>query len=850
MMLFLSSNKFIITRNIHYTNRYFSSITPPTISTSPPLVLFCGNEFQSASTNVSRSLLGSICRVEIATRNDLSRLPEATVAVPFMTRIDANAISKAAANGKLKLIQQWGSGLEGIDIEAATKHGILVSNVPATDHTARSTAEMAIHLIMACSRQTNRMKPTIWGGPRGKDIGDMRIGIVGSQGKIGRALGSILVGGYQPRTVIGLDDKTVPLAEQITRLGFPLDCLVLTIPLNSNTLHIINTDVLNAFTKRAIYDDNDNINQPILINVGRGQLVHRPALEHALTTNQLGAFGTDVWWEEPPMENDPLLSHPKICWTSHAGGMGTLAGSHNDEVCATEILNFIEQNQIPKFTVNDHNNKIQALTTTTTTPTTTNNHEHIIEPPILPRPSTMATRFIIKKLQSFNISFSQRPGDLFAHGRDESLHEPVPPDVVAYPTSTEQVSQIVKTCAQIKYPITPFGAGTSLEGGVAALQGGLSLDLSQLTKILSIDTRNFMARVEAGVSRPMLNTALKDTGLYFPIDPGAADASLGGMASTRASGTTAVKFGTMKERIAGLTVVLPNTDGTIIQTGGSYIKSSAGYDLTSLFVGSEGTLGVITEVLVKLVPIPEFVSVVVLTFSHLTGAVDTVIDLKSNGVDVTRAELLDALTMKAVKLSGLSNVEAEKPTLFLEFGGSKAMVDTNVELAKMIANEHGVISCQDASDPTRRAELWKSRHHAYYASLRLHGPDSRGWPTDVCVPLSSLSSVIMETAQDIERENILAPIFGHVGDGNFHAILVYNEKRDGQKGLEKLMAINSRLIRRALAVGGTATGEHGIGYGKRHWLEQQHGIGGLRVMKSIKKGIDPLGIMNIGKVFV
>ena len=426
------------------------------------------------------------------------------------------------------------------------------------------------------------------------------------------------------------------------------------------------------------------------------------------------------------------------------------------------------------------------------------------------------------------------------HGKDESYHTPCPPDGVAFANSTEEVSAIVKICAKHKLPVIPFGTGTSLEGGIAALAGGITIDLSVMQQILRVSPEDIDVTVQAGVTRKQLNEHLRDTGLFFPIDPGA-NASLGGMTATRASGTNAVRYGTMRENVLGLTVVL--ADGRVIKTGGRARKSAAGYDLTRLFVGSEGTLGIITEVTLKLYGIPEAISSAVCAFQSIKGAVDTVIQTIQVGVPVARIELLDEVQIDAVnKYSKLDYAVA--PTLFFEFHGTEAGVKEQAEMVAAIAAEHGGMEFAWATRPEDRSKLWQARHDAYYAALALR-PGSKGWPTDVCVPISRLADCILETKQDLAESNMLAPMVGHVGDGNFHLVYVLDPENPAE--LAEAQRLADKMVTRALEMGGTCTGEHGIGYGKMAFLEQETGEA-FNVMGDLKRAFDPDNLLNPGKV--
>ena len=426
------------------------------------------------------------------------------------------------------------------------------------------------------------------------------------------------------------------------------------------------------------------------------------------------------------------------------------------------------------------------------------------------------------------------------HGRDESYHAPHPPDVVVYAETTGEVSDIVKLCAARDVPVIPFGTGTSLEGHVAALQGGVCIDLGHMNNIVVVNEEDMDAIVEAGVTRKQLNEHLRDTGLFFPIDPGA-DASIGGMVATRASGTNAVRYGTMRENVLAMKVVM--ADGRIIRTSRRARKSSAGYDLTRLFVGSEGTLGVITEITVKLHGIPEAISSAVCSFPDLPSAIDTVIQTIQGGVPVARIELLDEVQMDAInKYSKLDYPVL--PTLFFEFHGSKNGVVEQVETVEALAGDSGGSGFKWAVKQEDRNRLWQARHDSYYACLALR-PGAKGMATDVCVPISRLAECILETRRDIDETGLLAPILGHVGDGNFHVVMIMDP--DDEADLAKCKAFNERLVMRALAMDGTCTGEHGVGYGKMDFLTAEHGEA-LSVMRAIKMALDPQNIMNPGKI--
>ena len=427
------------------------------------------------------------------------------------------------------------------------------------------------------------------------------------------------------------------------------------------------------------------------------------------------------------------------------------------------------------------------------------------------------------------------------HGQDVSYHEGAAPDAVAFAQSNEEVAAIVGICARHKVPIVPFGTGTSLEGHIAALAGGVCIDVSQMNTVLEVNAEDLDCRVQAGVTRKQLNEYLRDQGLMFPIDPGA-DASLGGMAATRASGTNAVRYGTMRENVLGLTVV--TAEGKIVKTGGRARKSSAGYDLTRLFVGSEGTLGVITEVQLRLHGIPESIASAVCSFETLEGAVHCVIATIQMGVPVARIELLDEVQMEACnKYSGLDY--PVQPTLFFEFHGSEASTAEQAETVAAIAADNGGGEFRWATRPEDRSKLWQARHDAYYAALSLR-PGCGGWATDVCVPISRMAECITETKRDIEESGLLAPLVGHVGDGNFH--LIYLLGKDDPEEAKRAQAHNDRMVMRALSFGGTCTGEHGVGYGKMEYLKAEQGEG-VAMMRAIKRSLDPDNIMNPGKIF-
>jgi len=427
------------------------------------------------------------------------------------------------------------------------------------------------------------------------------------------------------------------------------------------------------------------------------------------------------------------------------------------------------------------------------------------------------------------------------HGNGEDYFDAVPPDAVVFAQSTEEVSEIVKICSKHGAPIIAYGTGTSLEGHVVALHGGVCIDLSEMNDVLEVNEEDLDCRVQAGVTRKQLNEELRATGLFFPIDPGA-DASLGGMSATRASGTNAVRYGTMRENVLGLTVVL--ADGRIIRTGGRARKSAAGYDLTRVFVGSEGTLGIITEAQLRLYGIPEAMSAAVCQYPSVDDAVNTVILTIQSGIPVARIELLDEVQMGAcVTYSKLDQYEA-KPTLLYEFHGTEASVAEQAEMVGAISDEYGGSEFQWATRTEERNHLWQARHDAYFAALALK-PGTKGITTDVCVPISKLAECIADTRRDIEETGILAPIVGHVGDGNFHLVMLVD--RNSEEEMKRAKDMIGRLNHRAIAMGGTCTGEHGVGIGKMDYLTAEHGEA-VSVMRSIKKALDPDNIMNPGKI--
>jgi D-lactate dehydrogenase (cytochrome) len=431
--------------------------------------------------------------------------------------------------------------------------------------------------------------------------------------------------------------------------------------------------------------------------------------------------------------------------------------------------------------------------------------------------------------------------DHHSHGQD--THPPALPDAVAFVETSEEAGRLLALCNSHGVPVVPYGTGTSLEGHVIPVRGGISLDLSRMTAVLEVNQADMDCRVQAGLTHRSLNQELRDQGLFFPVDPGA-DASLGGMCATRASGTNTVRYGTMRDNVLGLTVAL--ADGRVIRTGGRVRKSSTGYDLTRLFVGSEGTLGVITEIQLRLHGIPEAASAAICQFGRLSDAVESVIAIMQLGIPVARIELLDDVQMEACiaysKLEGLT----ARPTLFFEFHGTQAGVAEQAQLAEELATSFGASGFAWATEAEERNRLWRARHDAYWAALALR-PGHQGIATDSIVPISRLAEAILGTQQDIAESGLTAPIVGHVGDGNFHTIILVPPEPDG---LHRAWELDKKIVARALSLGGSCSGEHGVGIGKREFLEIEHGPETLAVMRSVKTALDPRGILNPGKIFL
>jgi len=426
------------------------------------------------------------------------------------------------------------------------------------------------------------------------------------------------------------------------------------------------------------------------------------------------------------------------------------------------------------------------------------------------------------------------------HAQDEGYHRGGAPDFVAFPASTEEAARAVALCAAAGCPVIPWGAGTSLEGNVLASEGGLCLDLSRMTTVVSVQPQDLSATVQAGVRREQLNAELKGTGLYFPIDPGA-DATLGGMAATRASGTNAVKYGTMRANVLACTVVM--ADGRVVRTARRAPKSSAGYDLTALMVGSEGTLGVITELTVRLYPLPEEVVALVCPFATIDGAVQAVIAAIQLGLGAARLEFLDAAMMAAInRYETMSH--AETPTLFVEFHGSPASVPEQAARFEDFIGGFGGAVAQKAVRTEDRSALWKARHNALYAARALR-PGARALITDVCVPISRLADCLLETRADLDASSLTATVVGHVGDGNFHCLILVDP--DNPAEVAEAEALHQAMARRAIDMDGTCTGEHGVGLGKRELLVEELGSA-ISTMAAIKAALDPQNILNPGKI--
>ncbi|MFO1271499.1 MAG: FAD-linked oxidase C-terminal domain-containing protein [Rubrivivax sp.] len=428
------------------------------------------------------------------------------------------------------------------------------------------------------------------------------------------------------------------------------------------------------------------------------------------------------------------------------------------------------------------------------------------------------------------------------HGRDESPFPVTPPDAVVFCETTDEVAAVVALAAAHDVPVIPYGVGSSLEGHLLAVQGGVTLDLSRMTRIVRLNPEDLTVTVEAGVTREQLNREIKDRGLFFPIDPGA-NASLGGMAATRASGTNAVRYGTMRENVLGLTVV--TASGEVIRTGTRAKKSAAGYDLTRLMVGSEGTLGVITEITLKLYPLPEAVSAAICHFADVSAAVNATIQIIQMGVPIARCELLDLNAVRAVNAQSKLGLR-EHPMLLMEFHGSEAGVKEQAETVQAIAAELGGEDFQWASTPEERTRLWTARHKAYFAGMQMN-PGCRTVTTDTCVPISHLAEIIEASVREADESGLPYYIVGHVGDGNFHLAYLVKEGDAAQRAVAERLSL--QMVQRAIALEGTCTGEHGIGLHKMAFLVDEAGAGSVEMMRAVKRALDPKNILNPGKIF-
>ena len=463
---------------------------------------------------------------------------------------------------------------------------------------------------------------------------------------------------------------------------------------------------------------------------------------------------------------------------------------------------------------------------------------HPAPPPVR---APLPEAFVASLRQRFGDALELSEGIRRQHGQSEAHFAEMLPDAVVFAASTEEVVDVVRLCTAHDVPIVPFGAGTSIEGNALPARGGVSINLSKMDAVLAVNAEDFDCTVQAGVRREQLNAHIRDMGLFFPIDPGA-NATLGGMASTRASGTNAVRYGTMREAVLSLTVVTPQ--GEVIRTARRARKSAAGYDLTHLYVGAEGTLGIITEVTLRLHAIPEVISSAVCGFQSIEGAVATVVQAIQLGVPLARVEILDDVQIRAVNAWSKLDLP-EVTTLFFEFHGSAAGVAEQVETVRALATGNGGGDFAWSNRPEERSRLWKARHEAYYAAVNLR-PGAVGWSTDVCVPISRLPECITETKRDLAAASIPATILGHVGDGNFHVIFSLDPAAPHE--FEEAAAINARLVRRALDMDGTCTGEHGVGLGKQEWLVEELGDA-VDLMRTLKRALDPKDLFNPGKIF-
>ncbi|HKB53435.1 MAG TPA: FAD-linked oxidase C-terminal domain-containing protein [Ramlibacter sp.] len=442
----------------------------------------------------------------------------------------------------------------------------------------------------------------------------------------------------------------------------------------------------------------------------------------------------------------------------------------------------------------------------------------------------------------FGAQFSTAMAVREQHGRDESSFQAPPPAAVVFAESTQDVADAVKLASQHEVPVIPFAVGSSLEGHLLAVQGGISIDVMRMNKVLSVNPEDLTVTVQPGVTRKQVNEEVKSTGLFFPIDPGA-DASIGGMAATRASGTNAVRYGTMRDNVLNLEVV--TASGEVIRTGTRAKKSSAGYDLTRLFIGSEGTLGVITEITLRLYPLPEAISAAVCSFPSIEAAVRTTIQVIQLGVPIARVELIDEHTVRMVNVYSKLKLRPE-PMLLMEFHGSPAGVKEQAELVQEIAQEHGGNAFEWATTPEERTRLWSARHNAYFAAIQSR-PGCRAISTDTCVPISRLADCLLDSVKEADESGLPYFLVGHVGDGNFHFGYLLDPNQPQERELaEKL---NVQLVSRALSLGGTCTGEHGVGLHKMDFLVTEAGAGAVEMMRTIKRALDPKNIMNPGKIF-
>lgn len=462
-------------------------------------------------------------------------------------------------------------------------------------------------------------------------------------------------------------------------------------------------------------------------------------------------------------------------------------------------------------------------------------------PPPTPFPSPPVAEAIADLRELIGTRCSTSAADREHHGKDEGHHAGVPPDAVCFAETTEEVADIVKVCARHEVPVIPFGAGTSLEGHVAALRGGITIDLSRMNRIIAVRPEDLDATVQCGVTRQQLNAYLRDTGLFFPVDPGA-EATLGGMAATRASGTNAVRYGTMRENVINLTVVL--ADGRVLKTAGRAKKSSAGYDLTRLFIGQEGTLGIITELTVRLYGIPEAMSAAVCSFPDIFSAAATATEVVQYGIPISRVEFLDANSMAAYNAWGKTHYP-ETATLFFEFMGTEAGVEEQAARVAEIAAGNGGSAFQWARSHEERTKLWEARHKYHYA-IQQTRPGAKSFGTDTCVPISKLAECITRVFEEARDAPFPVAAVGHVGDGNFHMSFLVDMNNEAE--LKLAQTLNERLVRHAISLEGTCTGEHGVGHGKAKFLKEEHGEVALDVMRLLKDALDPKGILNPGKI--